>query len=127
MRLPLNAPSPLPSLTLIELNGTVHLPPPSSTSKLSSEAGVELGKFTLNSGGSPTLVIGSHVVTGKAVEVSKPYLLCRRQGSVGSKRKRGGSGEEDDEGGGSGIEVVGVVTKKYLFDAYPKTITRAIA
>ena len=56
----------------------------------------------------PVMTIGSHELKGKIETLKQPFAVMK-------KRKL----EETTE-----YEIVGVVTKKFLFDQYPKSIMR---
>lgn len=59
--------------------------------------------------GKPIMILGTHELKGEVVMLKEPFCVM-------NKRKR--DEEEVD------YTVVGVVTKKLLFDRYPKTIMR---
>jgi len=90
-------------------NGQLLPPIPSPTSS-SPPTTTELGLLWFSpEDSSPICIIGTHELKGTIVKLKNPYLVCQ---------KRGGAGSES-------VTVKGVVTTKYLFDSYPKTIMRA--
>ncbi|GMI21452.1 hypothetical protein TrCOL_g3123 [Triparma columacea] len=116
---PSSLPSPsstLPKLGMIELNGTLLSPSVS----LSTSTLTELGLFYLDGQSKcPTLVVGTHKIKGRRVGLKKGMLVCRKMGGEGGKG--GGGGLAEVKGG---VEIVGVIEEKFLFDSYPKTIMR---
>lgn len=111
--------TPIPKMGMIELNGTLlrplNLPQPPSTLTLKTELGLFYHDST--DGNRPTLVVGTHEVKGKRVKLKKNLLVCKKEGG-----NNGNSGGIADSKGG--IEILGLVENKYLFDSYPKTIMR---
>jgi hypothetical protein len=55
------------------------------------------------------MVLGSHELKGNVVTLKEPFVVFKRQ-------------KCDDES--TAYEVVAVVTKKLLFDQYPKSLMR---
>ncbi len=85
--------------TLIELQGVLE----SATGRLE---GQELGTFRVLAGGQDAaLVVGSHELSGRRVDLPKPLLATRKA--------------ED-----GAIAVVGVVRSKYVFKTRPTTVKR---
>mmetsp|Transcript_21632 Transcript_21632/g.49933 ORF Transcript_21632/g.49933 Transcript_21632/m.49933 type:complete len:118 (+) Transcript_21632:66-419(+) len=99
-----------PEWSMIELNGELVIP--QTTNDESNPLGkdqVELGSLKFKEG-TPVMTVGSHELKGKVVTLKEPFAVLK-------KRKR----EEDDQ---VEYKVLGVVTKKLLFDQYPKSIMR---
>ena len=89
--------------------------------------------------GTPIMTLGSHELKGKVETLKQPFVVMKKK-----KRKRDESGEGGDGGdsfskmdidstdegalakSGESVsyEVAGIVTKKMLFDNYPKSIMR---
>ncbi|GMI09817.1 hypothetical protein TrVE_jg7403 [Triparma verrucosa] len=89
----------------IELNGQLVVP----KGRTSEGIETELGLFTMEEG-TPTLLVGTHEIKGKIVKLKKPLLLVRKKKSSDDKPLP--------------VEAEGIITEKYLFNGYPKTIMR---
>ncbi|GMH86474.1 hypothetical protein TrST_g3351 [Triparma strigata] len=89
----------------IELNGQLVVP----KGRKSEGIETELGLFTMEEG-TPTLLVGTHEIKGKIVKLKKPLLLVRKKKSSDDKPLP--------------VEAEGIITEKYLFNGYPKTIMR---
>ena len=91
--------------------------------------------------GTPIMTLGSHELKGKVETLKQPFVVMKKK----KKRKRDESGEGGGDAGDSfskmdidstdegalaksgesvSYEVAGIVTKKMLFDNYPKSIMR---
>uniref|UniRef100_A0A7S2N178 Uncharacterized protein n=1 Tax=Helicotheca tamesis TaxID=374047 RepID=A0A7S2N178_9STRA len=117
--------------SLLELNGELIPPaeipqsePPSSTTDMDVDCGstttarMELGAVRFSDDGTPMMTIGSHELKGKIVNLKQPFVIMKK--NKATKRKRC----EDCDSSNVNFEVAGVITKKMLFDQYPKTIMR---
>ncbi|GMI00553.1 hypothetical protein TrLO_g8319 [Triparma laevis f. longispina] len=91
----------------IELNGQLVVP----SGRVSEGVETELGLFTVE-GGVPTLLVGTHEIKGKIIKLKKPLLLVRKQKS------------EPNSTTPLPVLAEGIITEKYLFNGYPKTIMR---
>ena len=122
---------------LLELNGEV-IPPKVKTvvdsnyiSCLQDEQ-IELGSIKFNEEGTPLLTVGTHELKGGEKKLNQPFIVVR-------KRKRPYPPPSDSNNENQDIdskikekrakcyshdeyEITGIVTKKILFDNYPKTI-----
>jgi hypothetical protein len=106
---------------LVELNGELVLPHADNDDNDENAAGIvnnelELGclKFSKDEA-TPILTLGAHELRGTVEKLKKPFAILK-------KRKR--EEADDDAKNASYYEVVGVITKKLLFDQYPKSIMR---
>lgn len=98
-----SATSETPEWGMIELNGELVMP---ETANTCDE--LELGSLKWSTEDTPIMIVGGHELKGNVVKLKKPFAILK-------KRKR-----DDDVD----YRVVGVVTKKLLFDQYPKSIMR---
>lgn len=68
--------------------------------------------------GTPSLIIGHHLLTGKVVELDKPLAVLAKRHSV--------SVDEDRESGSTSnnkeYEIIALVTRKIIFKNRPKPI-----
>eukprot|EP01095_Lingulamoeba_sp_RSL-Kostka_P002165 TRINITY_DN13055_c0_g1_i1.p1 TRINITY_DN13055_c0_g1~~TRINITY_DN13055_c0_g1_i1.p1 ORF type:complete len:122 (+),score=30.05 TRINITY_DN13055_c0_g1_i1:53-418(+) len=77
-----------------------------------------LGDFSINNKGDPTLTIGNHLLTGKIIQLEKPFaLLEKTKESLDDK-------EDDVTKVKTSYEVVTIIYKKILFKDRPKPIIR---
>jgi hypothetical protein len=98
---------------LVELNGELVLPHTDSDNDNDENAitnELELGCLKFSNKEEPILTLGAHELRGTVEKLKKPFAILK-------KRKR--EGDETNY-----YEVVGVITKKLLFDQYPKSIMR---
>jgi hypothetical protein len=92
-----------PEWGMIELNGELCLP----DNENNSTNDMELGSVHFANDSTPIMILGSHELKGSVVTLKQPFAVLKKR-----------VGEKVD------YEVVGVVTKKLLFDQYPKSIMR---
>lgn len=97
-----SSPSEKPEWGLIELNGELIMPNDEGNKDL------ELGSLTFDDE-TPVMIVGSHELRGSIIKLKQPFAVLRKQ-----------KGSESDVE----YEVVGMITKKVLFDQYPKSIMR---
>jgi len=101
-----------PEWAMLELNG--ELLPPAELGKGNDEMSlleanqVELGSLHFTVDGKPVMTVGSHEMKGNVEVLKQPFAIMK-------KHKQDNNTE---------YEVVGVITKKFLFDQYPKSIMR---
>lgn len=93
---------------MLELNGELVMPSNDSENVVASDK-LELGSLSFADENTPVMIVGGHELKGTVVKLQKPFAILK-------KRKR--------EEGQVDYEVVGVITKKLLFDQYPKSIMR---
>mmetsp|Transcript_37034 Transcript_37034/g.45277 ORF Transcript_37034/g.45277 Transcript_37034/m.45277 type:complete len:130 (-) Transcript_37034:267-656(-) len=112
---------------LIELNGEI-MPPLKMPSATNSKGpiDIELGSLRYTNEGTPMMIIGSHELRGKIENLKQPYAIMRKKQGPCERRL-----EEEDVMNGPECEnrveyeVAGVITKRLLFDHYPKSIMRS--
>ena len=99
---------------------------------------MELGAVRFDAGGIPVMTVGSHELRGKIEVLKQPFVVLRKrkrrsEGAAGagcgspdslSERHRGAKSNDADDTAGFSLEMAGVVSKKMLFDRYPKSIMR---
>lgn len=91
---------------------------------------MHIGDLHFNSKGIPNLILGHHLLTGKVVELDKPYAILKKRTVSDDVGVKGDSGMELDSSVESkhedGVlceyEVVAVISKKILFKNRPKPI-----
>ena len=93
---------------------------------------MHIGDLHFNSKGVPSLIVGHHLLTGKVVDLDKPYAILKRKVVLDDSRVNGDTGMEvdcdvelksdDTVGSCSEYEVVALITKKILFKNRPKPI-----
>lgn len=93
--------------------------------------GMHIGDLHFNSKGTPSLIVGHHLLTGKVVTLDKPYAMMKRKKQT-TKGDGGREGMELDLGtepGGDAesdscpeYEVVALISKKIIFKNRPKPI-----
>lgn len=87
--------------------------------------GMHIGDLHFNSKGTPTLIVGHHLLTGKVVTLDKPYAILRKRKQDDSEE--GMDGMELDSvklsvGSCPEYEVVALISKKVIFKNRPKPI-----
>ena len=107
----------IPKWVLLELNGQLLSPTPSSTTSVVAEDGTELGMISFDNG-TPVIVVGTHEIRGKIEKLPKPFLVLRK--GTANKTDSGETGE-------AVVVIEGIIEEKFLFNSYPKTIMRSIA
>lgn len=146
MIIPIRAPDDAESTekvewVMLELNGELLKPldesrqTPKSAASLPDADGtangkrrrVELGSVKFDADGAPTLIIGNHALKGTSNNLKEPFAVLRKRKAV--RITKGGVPEEEANAklkvhSGVQLEVVGIVKKKLMFDAYPKSIMR---
>jgi len=105
--------------TILELNGELIMPTelPTANNPHTIVLGpnqVELGSLSFQDEKTPVMILGSHELKGSIQHLKHPFCVFEKQQS---------SAAGDD----SNVEykVAGVITKKLLFNNYPKTIMRS--
>ena len=97
--------------------------------------GVKLGKFAFDVRGKPVLEIGNHRLEGKIVDIAVPFAVLKKAHDDSSGKKRDHDGEIKIKPDGAAqvpeaaaqYNVVGVVSKKYLFNSRPKPVMTKMA
>jgi len=128
---------------MIELNGELVVPPPLQEEGAAAndggggkgkenpagndpsggsdcDGGVELGSVKVVDATTVQMVLGNHQLTGTVETLKQPFCVLH-------KKTKERDGERDIGVGGSGgvqYEIAGIVTKKLLFNQYPKIIMR---
>ena len=113
--------------TVIELNGELVVPTelPTADKQLTKILGpdqVELGSLRFQDEKTPVMVLGSHELKGTVQILKQPFCVFEKQRGASASAE-----EEDDDNGESQdlqYKVAGIVTKKLLFNNYPKTIMK---
>ena len=138
-------PSVAETLLLLELQGDVR------PRKELSLDGLPLGNLTLLKNNKATLVIGNHLLEGKMVKLSKPFLAIRKVAAENPQTQSQGGGESSAGGGGNAAEtgsnsnsnpntsadageektatataydVVSLIRHKFIFTASPTPLNR---
>ncbi len=106
---------------------------------------MHIGDLHFNSKGTPQLIVGHHLLTGKVVELERPYAILKkrtrgehRDGIEGTMKMDLGSGDSNLEGRADEVEediascteyvVMALITKKIIFKNRPKPIiTKTLA
>lgn len=68
------------------------------------------------------MIVGSHELKGKVVMLKQPFVVMKKKKKALPRKILEGGVKEDD--GQVEYEALGVVSKKLLFDEYPKSIMR---
>lgn len=90
--------------------------------------GMHIGDLHFNSKGTPSLIVGHHLLTGKIVTLDKPYAMLkkRKQRAPDACAEEGAeldSATGDAESGSCHeYEVVALISKKIIFKNRPKPI-----
>lgn len=137
-------PNPLPSLlrtpaglAILELQGTINVPPPSETTSLNSTLVGRL-VFPDYQGGKAAedkkwmkkvyFYVGKHQrLTGEVKELSRPLGVVRRRMRTDRANEEGEGGREGERGVGDGeqqdeLEIVEVVRWKMVFSNRPEPV-----
>eukprot|EP00588_Corethron_pennatum_P023624 CAMPEP_0194313304 /NCGR_PEP_ID=MMETSP0171-20130528/10191_1 /TAXON_ID=218684 /ORGANISM="Corethron pennatum, Strain L29A3" /LENGTH=162 /DNA_ID=CAMNT_0039068203 /DNA_START=115 /DNA_END=599 /DNA_ORIENTATION=+ len=70
----------IPEWSMVELNGQLMLPASSSgNSDSPNDKNMELGSISVDDKGCPKMIIGSHELEGKFVELKKPLVVMRKR------------------------------------------------
>lgn len=92
--------------------------------------GMHIGDLHFNSKGTPSFILGHHLLTGKVVDLEKPYAILKKS----TKSDLSADGMELDSdigqelvGGGActEYEVVALISKKIIFKNRPKPIVKS--
>jgi len=118
--------------TAIELNGELILPAEMPTTGnqevLCGPDQIELGSLRFDDDGkTPIMVLGSHELRGTLEHLKQPFCVFEKHGGEKHDNEadmRTEDGENHNETDNLVYNVVGIVTKKLLFNNYPKTIMK---
>ena len=86
--------------------------------------GMHIGDLHFDSRGTPSLIVGHHLLTGKMMTLGKPFAVLKKK-SQRTASDEGGLGMEPQTqpaGGTTEYEVVALITKKIIFKNRPKPI-----
>lgn len=114
----------LPASGDVEGWGLVELQGQLETRDQVSLDGLHIGDLHFSDRGTPNLILGHHLLTGKVVDLEKPYAVLKKKTRVGSSP--GGAAAVESEGhlehSSIEYEVVGLISKKIIFKNRPKLI-----
>ena len=143
---------PLPEWALLELNGEI-IPPAAdiTTNTEDQQQLIELGCIDIMDMNTTNdinknnikMIISSHELSGKIEDLKEPFVVLEKKNMMNNNR-RGDDDDDNDnivtkkakvdvidisnskENGECNVEyeAVGIVTKRIMFDEYPKTIMR---
>ena len=80
---------------------------------------MHIGDLHFDNRGTPSLIVGHHLLTGKILELEKPFAVLRKKCS-GTHGMESGTGMGLQSTGE--YEVVALITKKIIFKNRPKPI-----
>ncbi len=88
-----------------------------------------IGDLHFNDKGIPSLIVGHHLLTGKVINLEKPYaVMKKKQVSVGEMDKMEVNSDKDvDRQQCTEYEIVALITKKIIFKNRPKPIIKKTA
>lgn len=113
---------------LIELQGQVE------TRDQISFNDMHIGDLHFNTKGVPSLIVGHHLLTGKIVDLEKPYAILKKRTRTANSESDSNNGTKDSEmdeekcitaaaaSNTTEYEVVALITKRILFSNRPKPI-----
>lgn len=123
-RIVLKSTGSTPEWAMVEMQGKIQ-GRAGTTGGLSTRTaglrGQTLGTLTTNELGYPALRIGNQLCEGRLIDLKKPIVLCRK------RKRETGEENEEEEGADRFIDVVGTVTKKFLFNNRPQPIVESAA
>ena len=82
---------------------------------------MHIGDLHFDSRGIPSLIVGHHLLTGKIIELEKPFAVLRKIASENGMESETGMGLQSS-GQNLKYEVVALITKKIIFKNRPKPI-----
>ena len=94
---------------MLELNGELVMPSTDDENAFGLYDDIELGSLTFSEDATPVMIVGGHELKGSVVKLQKPFAILKKRAQ---------------DQGLTDYEVVGVITKKLLFNQYPKSIMR---
>ena len=123
---------------VIELNGELVVPTemPTTEQELVKVVGpdrVELGSLRFQDEKTPVMVLGSHELRGTVESLKQPFCIFEKERGVaaGSAPTHSSISEinadkenSNESHGNVQYKVVGIITKKLLFNKYPKVIMK---
>ena len=128
---------------MIEINGELLLPPEAVSNTASSTAifdahhHMELGSISFveatnqdeSSPPTPIMIIGTHELRGKIVQLQQPFLCLQKHINVAGKesidtRPPAENSADNDATTTTQYCIKGIVKYKFIFNQYPKTIMR---
>lgn len=89
---------------------------------------MHIGDLHFDSRGTPSLIVGHHLLTGKVMQLEKPFAVLRKKTMATDEAEAAGGGMKVELGTGMGAgtrteyEVVALITKKIIFKNRPKPI-----
>ena len=119
--------------TVIELNGELVVPTelPTAENQLVKVVGpdqVELGSLRFQDEKTPVMVLGSHELKGTVEILKQPFCVFEKERGITTALSTSTENSDDKENGelqgDLQYKVVGIITKKLLFNKYPKVIMK---
>lgn len=117
--------------TVIEVNGELVVPAelPTAENQIVKVVGpnqVELGSLRFQDEKTPVMVLGSHELKGTIEILKQPFCVFEKErGVITALSTESSDDKENGESQGDlRYKVVGIITKKLLFNKYPKVIMK---
>ena len=141
----LSSSCPPPEWAMIELNGQLCLPLQLNQMNHEDKLHLELGSLYFDKNKVPKMVIGSHELTGVCETLKQPFCILKKKNAIKTQTRISSLQQNCDSSTSSPkrqkmlhdtnntntnsksstcYEIAGVITKRILFDSYPKSILR---
>jgi chromosome transmission fidelity protein 8 len=119
-------------LALLEIQGTIHFPTPTSTTSTSTRVGKLVFPYHNPDLNGPEdtkwmkrvyLYVGDNQrMTGECKKLGRPFAVVRRRGGEEGGNVQMGGDEEQGRGEGEELEIVEVVKYKIVFSGRPEPV-----